>query len=787
MTSIKEGYEDLQRARSDNIENTREVDIVTFEGNREIKTRKLTHEVKAGDIIKMTGRTIVPADMVLILTSNYADGNQCYTETANIDGETNLKVREAPAALKTKIPSNGSLTPQMITGSLEFEPPNKNIHNFIGAITLAGDKEPIALCPDNILLRSSLFSNTEWGYGIAIYTGQETKVQMNNRLATSKMSKLEGYANVAIMVIFIAQLTVVSFAVIGLYASGYDDLEKYPYIFPQLNRKSLLPLWLEMWFSLFILYNNFIPISLYVTLEMVNIGQALLISYDQNIYEESIDAECTVKSSNMCQELGLISNIFSDKTGTLTRNEMKFVKFIIAGKVFDIPQIPAENSTPNPIQGAGIQIQRGRNSHVVKLSGTAEQNFVRCLTVCHTVVREKDGKYRAESPDELALVEGVDPYGCRLVERGTTSMLVDLFGSKKTFDIMAVNAFDADRKRMSILVRDTTTDEYFIYCKGADSVMLDLCKIDQAARRNVDKSLLDLACLGLRTLCIAQKQISRQKAMEFQVGWKEAASSLQNRAGRLAAIGASMELELELLGITAIEDRLQDEVPEVLAELAKAGIILWMLTGDKEETAVNIGRSCNLVKNNTKLWFITNVKNFGDFNTQLERTHTDVMKGFIKGVGYKVPFSDAAPVEVALVLDGPSFKYFKEDDKPQRKWLLEIGQCCRSVIACRLTPVQKQMLVGLVKTDSVPRSVTLAIGDGANDVSMIREADVGVGIIGKEGRQAANTADFAIGQFKFLRRLLLVHGRWNYIRQSKVFLYCLHKNMTITLTLFFFR
>jgi phospholipid-transporting ATPase len=138
-------------------------------------------------------------------------------------------------------------------------------------------------------------------------------------------------------------------------------------------------------------------------------------------------------------------------------------------------------------------------------------------------------------------------------------------------------------------------------------------------------------------------------------------------------------------------------------------------------------------------------------------------------------------------MDGPSFKFFREHDPEHRRLLLRIGTACRSVIACRLTPVQKQMLVNLVKVDTVPKATCLSIGDGANDVSMIREADVGVGIFGKEGRQAANNADFAVGQFKFLRKLLLVHGRWNYCRQSKVFLYSMHKNMVITLTLFWFR
>mgnify|MGYP002701197037 FL=1 len=152
------------------------------------------------------------------------------------------------------------------------------------------------------------------------------------------MRKLEGYANHAIAISFVIMISVVSCAVGGLYGLNYNDLSKYPYIFPNAEGSSVLPLWLEQWFTIFILLNNFIPISLYVTLEMVNIGQAMLIQYDNKIYEPSTDATCTVKSSNMCQELGLVSNIFSDKTGTLTRNEMKFVKFMIHGDMFDIPQ-----------------------------------------------------------------------------------------------------------------------------------------------------------------------------------------------------------------------------------------------------------------------------------------------------------------------------------------------------------------------------------------------------------------------------------------------------------------
>lgn len=216
-----------------------------------------------------------------------------------------------------------------------------------------------------------------------------------------------------------------------------------------------------------------------------------------------------------------------------------------------------------------------------------------------------------------------------------------------------------------------------------------------------------------------------------------------------------------------------------------------MLTGDKLETAVNIGRSCNLLLPDTHVLTISNLEGKEDFAESLRLNHHKILtlsayEGECGGVGGG---GKVSANNFALVLDGPSFSFFDRTNPEQCAQLLEIGRRCRSVVACRLTPMQKRELVNLTKEDlsAVPRATTLAIGDGANDVSMILEANVGVGIYGKEGRQAANNADFAIGEFKFLRRLLLVHGRWNYVRQAKVFLYSMHKNMVLTMTLFWFR
>jgi phospholipid-transporting ATPase len=805
ITCVKEGMEDMQRAKFDHEDNVRPVIVVRFSEKGEAKEFSIaTKDVKAGDVVKLEAGTDpmqVPVDMVVILTSNHDDGNQCYIETANIDGETNLKVRQGPTEIKQLIKSDGSdQVEHFFQGKLEVEPPNEDIHHFVGALHLENTNiGKIPLNEDNLLLRSSVFTNTEFAYGIAVYTGQETKVMMNNRLVASKMSTIEKLANTAIFIVFLTQVVVVSGVVACIYLLGFEDRSFYTYVYPDGNGNSILPVWLESWFIFFILFNNMIPISLYVTLELVNVGQAWLIGSDQELYDETLDTPCLVKSSNMCQELGMVSNVFSDKTGTLTCNEMKFVKFLIDGKSFDVYTKPetAKKSTLGTL-GGGSALGSGRgtshtmsdNSLVTFLKSrngqkSKEMNFMRCLTTCHTVVREKNGSYRAESPDELALVEGVANFKCYLRERDMTSMKCEVAGVLCDYKILAVNHFNSARKRMSILVQEMSSGQHYVMCKGADSAMLSLCHLPPNEMKNVEKALLDIACMGLRTLCVAHRKISTAEVKKWLAKHKAAASSLTNRGDRLDRVAQELEGDLELLGITAIEDKLQDQVPEVIADLAKAGIVLWMLTGDKEETAIQIGQSCNLVTPNTKLFFLTKITNKEHYAVKLRDVWNVISGGWVDNRGF-VDKDHPLGAEVVLVMDGPSFIHFDEKDEDQRQLLLQIGTKCRSVVACRLMPKQKQLVVSIVKTDTVPKAITLAIGDGANDVSMIREADVGIGILGKEGKQAANNADMAIGQFKFLRRLMLVHGRWNYVRSSKTFLYSMHKNLVISFTLVWF-
>jgi phospholipid-transporting ATPase len=234
-----------------------------------------------------------------------------------------------------------------------------------------------------------------------------------------------------------------------------------------------------------------------------------------------------------------------------------------------------------------------------------------------------------------------------------------------------------------------------------------------------------------------------------------------------------LEQDLELVGATAIEDKLQDGVPNTIHQLTLAGIKVWMLTGDKLETAQNIGLSCRLLQPDMNVVKIS------------ESTHelvTSILAQTLKKYQRSIGKSED---KLAILVSGKSLTFvFASDDL--RNLFLQLCKMAKVVVACRVIPSQKAELVKMVRFGVRPEPMTLAIGDGANDVAMIQEAHVGVGISGNEGMQAVRSSDYSFAQFRFLQRLLFVHGRWNYRRVSLLVLYSFYKNITYILTLFCF-
>eukprot|EP00520_Triparma_pacifica_P017154 CAMPEP_0118656624 /NCGR_PEP_ID=MMETSP0785-20121206/13584_1 /TAXON_ID=91992 /ORGANISM="Bolidomonas pacifica, Strain CCMP 1866" /LENGTH=1232 /DNA_ID=CAMNT_0006549487 /DNA_START=137 /DNA_END=3832 /DNA_ORIENTATION=+ len=852
VSMVKEALEDIKRHRSDHQINTTETEVMDVSASTKenvVYEKRQWRNVKVGDVVRVMNNSDIPADLILLHSSE--DQNAAYIETANIDGETNLKARNAANTGEEgpAFSSEGDLVGHG-AASFEYEDPNPFIHTFAGTLDFMGKKTPTD--QSNVLLRGATLRNTKYALGICVYTGTDTKIIQNSRQSRTKLANIDSTVNTTIYLIMFAQCLLSALTMIGMvifekrqgsnlwYLCMEDAQEKLPngtFLYSDCEWESSSDTW-GYFFTFFILYNNFIPISLYVTVEMCNYSHAHYIDNDLQMYDEGQDVPAVARTSNLGSDLGQVEYIFSDKTGTLTQNVMRFQKCSVGGVSY------------SKVEGGGEVMESLKRLAFEKKSGSAGKpyDFIACLGLCHTIVLETDeetGKieYKAESPDEEALVSAAHELGFSLVERTSSTMTIDLGpGGKKKFRIHATIPFDSARKRMSVVV-ETEDGKYIIYSKGADNIMLERTRSTEDA--NVMNSHLSTyASEGLRTLVLCKKVLSKGEFTKWTRDWKDAMNKTEGRDDAMAMAASVVECDLELVGATAIEDALQDDVPDTIADLMQCGIKLWVLTGDKMETAINIGYSCKLLQEEMTLIKIQALddnpesiklqlqklaghfgqvtkltKNFFEvFNERIERRKTQwrsrikrvstmfsvakkTSEGSLTDDGGEndeidddveetmlpegLDLSQLESQHMALIIDGPSLAHVL-GDKESERLLLQIACICKAVIACRVSPSQKALIVRLVKKNVYPMPMTLAIGDGANDVGMIQEAQVGVGISGKEGRQAVNSSDFAIAQFKFLRRLVMVHGRWNYRRLCKCILYSFYKNIVLTFMLFFF-
>lgn len=421
-----------------------------------------------------------------------------------------------------------------------------------------------------------------------------------------------------------------------------------------------------------------------------------------------------------------------------------------------------------------------------------------------------DGRpiFEAESPDELALVNAAFSYDCCLLNRSPNHILVNTVDNGVCeYEVLKVLPFDSSRKCMSIVVRQVGSQEVILYTKGADSsIMAALapCPKDseEARLREQTQQQLDLyARQGLRVLVMAKSIIDPLEFSEWWTKHQEIEMSMENRDKRVRDSYSQLETNLMLLGATGIEDRLQEGVPETIVALRAAGIAIWVLTGDKPETAINVAYSAKLFQPNMELlrltarsrdsaessiaFYLSEVENqtVASNNLNANKNRALVVDGktltFILDLRFVFFFTFKllllkfhSVLMLIAVLNICSLRHYHRSNLT--KPFLKLTQYCACVLCCRSTPLQKAYLVKIVKEEL--HLSTLAIGDGANDVSMIQMADVGVGISGQEGMQAVMASDFTLSRFKYLEKLLLTHGFWSYDRLARMILYFFYKN-----------
>ncbi|WAQ89635.1 hypothetical protein PtA15_11A325 [Puccinia triticina] len=758
-------------------------------------------QIRVGDILLLDKNMRVPADLVLLRTSDQASGS-CFIRTDQLDGETDWKLKLAleftqnladgdagllaldglssiddDHRLASNV-NNGQGKKNDHTTRLEVyaDKPIMDIHTFNGTLlihsrqsvgaggggggrsaeeepaenrhpNLGDDLDPVRDSIDDIEINSIheilphhsassptstetskvpitsenvLWANTVLAagqaVGLVIYTGTETRAVMNTSYPKTKTSLLDIEINQLAKILCIVTFTL-SVALVAL--NGFRG-----------------PWWIYV-VRFLILFSSIIPISLRVNLDM-----------GKTVYAHQIENDPEIP--------GTIMELKKLHMGTMAYglDSMDEVALQLATAFGENAPDPLGHPAGSGLPTASLLATRGRRDMSSRV-----KDVILGLGLCHNVtpVINDDGSvtYQASSPDEVAIVAYTESVGLKLVSRDRSGMtLRTTSGQKLEFEVLEIFPFTSESKRMGIIIREKLTGEVTFYQKGADAVMAKIVQSNDWLEEECD----NMSREGLRTLVMAKKKLSNEAYHRFTRRYLSArvdmgADDRQEAIQRV--VSEELENNLELLGVTGVEDKLQEDVKSTLELLRNAGLKIWMLTGDKIETATCIAISSKLVSRGQYIHQVSKLEGPEKVQKELE---------FLQ-----------QKQDCCLVIDGGSLasclSYFESE-------FIEVTTKLPVVVACRCSPTQKAEIAMLIRRYTQKR--VCCIGDGGNDVSMIQAADVGVGIVGKEGKQASLAADFSINQFSFLTKLLLWHGRNSYKRSAKLAQFVIHRGLIIS-------
>nr|XP_058896442.1 probable phospholipid-transporting ATPase IIB isoform X3 [Kogia breviceps] len=751
VTIMREAIDEFRRFQRDKEVNSQLYSKLTVRGKVQVKSS----DIQVGDLIIVEKNQRIPSDMVFLRTSEKA--GSCFIRTDQLDGETDWKLKVAVSCTQ-RLPALGDLF--SINAYVYAQKPQQDIHSFEGTFTREDSDPPIheSLSIENTLWASTVVASGTI-IGVVIYTGKETRSVMNTSNPKNKVGLLDLELNQLTKALFLA---LVALSVVMVTLQGFSGP------------------WYRSLFRFLLLFSYIIPISLRVNLDMGKAAYGWMIMKDENI------PGTVVRTSTIPEELGRLVYLLTDKTGTLTRNEMVFKRLHLGTVSYGTDTMDeiqnqlansfsqmqsqasgnnASSTPPRKAQSSAPKVRKSVSSRV--------HEAVKAVALCHNVtpVYEARGAagetefaeadqdfsddnrtYQASSPDEVALVQWTESVGLTLVNRDLASMqLRTPSGQILTYCILQTFPFTSESKRMGVIVRDESTAEITFYMKGADVAMSTVVQYNDW----LEEECGNMAREGLRTLVVAKRALTEEQYQDFENRYNQAKLSVHDRTLKVAAVVESLEREMELLCLTGVEDQLQADVRPTLEMLRNAGIKIWMLTGDKLETATCIAKSSHLVSRTQDTHVFRPVTSRGEAHLELNafrRKH-----------------------DCALVISGDSLevclKYYERE-------FAELACQCPAVVCCRCAPTQKARIVKLLRQHTGRR--TCAIGDGGNDVSMIQAADCGIGIEGKEGRQASLAADFSVPQFKHIGRLLMVHGRSSYKRSAALSQFVMHRGLIIS-------
>ncbi|PWV12738.1 putative phospholipid-transporting ATPase 1-like protein [Trypanosoma cruzi] len=754
VAMIKEAVEEFKRHRADRKANSILVDVLVNGKLEKVASRDL----RAGDIVRVHNGEEVRADVFYL--SSHTEEGQVFIDTCNLDGETSLKGRKSIEVTRSLCSPEGLNAAQI---TMYTVPPEPGLLAWTGRIEIDGKDYAVDI--NQFLYRGCILRKTDWLWGFVIYAGVDTKMFRNLRKRPPKSSDLDLKLNILIIIVFVLQ-NVFLFLLCSLSVWWNGRHKNHWYIRWYLESHGKAAQWFLSYLTYFVLLSYLIPISLFVTIELCKVIQAYWIRRDNKMMEivNGRWRRCKPNTSNLNEQLAMVRYIFTDKTGTLTENAMKFKMGDIKGHL-----IYNENHS--------FSLELLQRQGVIR---TAAEEYFLALAICHTIQPFPDANaplgvvYEGGSPDEVALVTTAAEHGFRLLERNSRCLTVEVEGERRVYDILATLEFTPERKMMSIIVQERNTERIILFTKGADSSVGSRTADEEDVQEYMQilsQSLLDMAEHGLRTLLIATRDLTSEMFSEWNTRFLAAGKVLVRRNEAVDRLCGEIEQELRLLGATAIEDKLQEEVPETVSFFREAGVMMWMLTGDKRETAVTIAATSSLL--DPRRDYVVHV-DLGSLDPKdpeaIEKIGADLHQ-----VELHLESGRREGVRCTLVIDGTSLGVVMEH---YFELFVRLSKCVSSAVCCRLTPLQKAEIVRMFQKST--GFTALAIGDGANDVSMIQEARLGIGIIGLEGAQAALAADYAIPRFRDLLRLCAVHGRYSLVRNASCIVVSFYKNFTLS-------
>lgn len=606
ITIIKEGVDDFKRYQRDKEANSQKYKKITEKGFVDLSSA----EIKVGDILQLNANERIPADMILLYTTDKS--KSIFLRTDQLDGETDWKLRK-PVALTQEIGNPLSFISD--NSYILADPPSKQIYYFKGLCIF---QHGVLQKKEALSLEQTMWANTvlasSSAVGVVIYTGKETRAQKNSSTPQNKFGAIDLEINAISKALF---LFMIGCAVVIVGLNG----------FPGPLSNNLLNI-----FRFLLLLSSIIPISLRVNLDFAKIIYSYKINNDQNI------PGTIARNSMIPEELGRIQYLFTDKTGTLTQNEMVFKQICFESGVFGEDSIEElQNIVEDECKKSIGPLKDVEDNHNFNKNNSINNDLskrrfrrnrnnvirdaITALGLCHNVTPvEEDGVrgYQASSPDEVALVKLAESLKIKLNERSQMRMqILNAIDTPEDYEILANFPFSSETKRMGILVKHLETNRLIFYLKGAEVVMEG--KVMESSRPFIRETCENLASTGLRTLVISQKYISFDEYENWSRKYELAKTEMEDREKKVQKIVDELEENMEFLCVTGVEDKLQIDVADTIESLRNGGVQVWMLTGDKVETATCIAISTGLKAKSQKLFFMRELKTSQEVENHLKQ------------------------------------------------------------------------------------------------------------------------------------------------------------------------